>query len=426
MNKIQITPEIKISELLDNFPEIEEKLIEVAPPFKKLRNPVLRKTIAKVTTLRQASKVAEISLAELINNLRAQAGQNQIVVNDEQNKSIKSPKWVIDNKIVITYDARIDLENGSHPVAKVTKEIFTLKESELYLLITPFYPGPLVDIVKEKGFDTFTSTESESEVHTFIKKNSWNLKFRFENMNNTDFYNTLSSNYDDMINFENSLKNKMTSLKKFILPGYKTALDLGCGTGTDSISLSKIGLKVDSVDHSIGMLDKAIENAEKFKIKLNPIQSSLSALNLKNNYYDLIVSLGNTIANINKNELSYLLDNIKNHLNKDAQILFQLVNFARLPSSGTYILNEFESDTLSIIRKYEINQDDIDFIIEQKSKLKNEKNNIVTKLYPHSAEFFKLFAKNNNLKIELFGNLTKEPYVEDKSANLIILIRNEQ
>ncbi len=245
-------------------------------------------------------------------------------------------------------------------------------------------------------------------------------------MNNTEFYNTLSSNYDDMINFENSLKNKMTSLKKFILPGYKTALDLGCGTGTDSISLSKLGLKVDSVDHSNGMLDKAIENAAKFKIKLNPIQSSLSELNLKKNYYDLIVSLGNTIANINKNELSALLNNINKHINNDAKILFQLVNFARLPSSGTYILNEFESDTLSIIRKYEINPDDIDFIIEQNSKLKNEKNNIVTKLYPHSAEFFKLFAKDNNLKIDLFGNLDKAPYVEDESTNLIILMSKKK
>ena len=245
-------------------------------------------------------------------------------------------------------------------------------------------------------------------------------------MKNTEFYNTLSDNYDDMINFKNSLKNKMASLNKFLLPGYKTALDLGCGTGSDSISLSKLGLKVDSVDHSGGMLDKAIQNAGKFGIIIKPIQASLGELNLKNKCYDLIVSLGNTIANINENELSKLLDNIKGHLNKDAQVLLQLVNFAKLPISGTYILNKFESDTLSIIRKYEINTDDIDFIIEQRNKLKNERNNIVTKLYPHSARYFKLFAKNNDLKIELFGNLNKEPYVEDKSTNLIILIRNEQ
>lgn len=169
MTKIQITPEIKISELLDNFPDLEEKLIEIAPPFKKLKNPILRKTIAKVTTLRQASKVADISLAELINNLRTHAGQNQIRVDEDQNKNTKAPMWVVENKIAVTYDARIDLENGTHPVAKVTKEILKLNGNKLYLLITPFYPGPLVDIVKGKGFDVFTTSKSENEVHTFIK-----------------------------------------------------------------------------------------------------------------------------------------------------------------------------------------------------------------------------------------------------------------
>lgn len=170
MNKIQITPEIKISELLENFPEIEDKLIEIAPPFKKLKNPILRKTLGNVTTLRQASKVSEVSLAVLINGLRAAAGQNEIVVEEEQKKKTSQPDWVTQYNVKITYDARIDLENGAHPVAKVSKEILTLNEEEIYLLITPFFPGPLVDIVNEKGFEVYSDSKSADEVHTFIKK----------------------------------------------------------------------------------------------------------------------------------------------------------------------------------------------------------------------------------------------------------------
>lgn len=170
MNKIQITPEIKISELLDSYSELEEKLIQIAPPFKKLKNPILRKTLAKATTLRQASKVGGISLAELINTLRNEAGQNEILVEESQVSHEGQPDWVIDENIKITYDARIDLENGNHPVGKVTKEILTLEKNDIYLLITPFLPGPLIDIVKEKGFDTFSRTLSDNEVHTFISK----------------------------------------------------------------------------------------------------------------------------------------------------------------------------------------------------------------------------------------------------------------
>jgi Domain of unknown function (DUF1858) len=169
MNELQITPEIKVSDLLDNFPELESKLIEIAPPFKKLENPALKKSLAKVTTLRQVSKIAEISLSELINGLRTAAGQNEITIEKDKSKKDLKPEWVKDENIKITYDARIDLESGNHPAAKVTKEIFTLNESELYLLITPFLPGPLIEIVKEKGFEIYTINKSSDEVHTFIK-----------------------------------------------------------------------------------------------------------------------------------------------------------------------------------------------------------------------------------------------------------------
>ncbi|MBI1931285.1 MAG: DUF1858 domain-containing protein [Ignavibacteriales bacterium] len=170
MNKLQITPETKVSDLLNNYPELEDKLIEIAPPFKKLKNPILRKTIAKVTTLRQASKVGGVSLAELINQLRIVAGQGEIKVEENKKENPTKPNWVIDENIKITYDARIDLENGAHPIAKVSKEILTLNKNDIYLLITPFLPGPLIDIVKEKGFEVFSENKSVDEVYTYIVK----------------------------------------------------------------------------------------------------------------------------------------------------------------------------------------------------------------------------------------------------------------
>jgi Domain of unknown function (DUF1858) len=169
MNKLQITPEIKISELLDNFPELESKLFEIAPPFKKLKNPALKKSLAKVTTLRQVSKIAEISLSELINGLRTAAGQNEITIEKDKSKKDLKPEWVKEENIKFTYDARIDLENGNHPAAKVSSEILALNKDELYLLVTPFLPGPLVEIIKEKGFEVYSTNKSSDEIHTFIK-----------------------------------------------------------------------------------------------------------------------------------------------------------------------------------------------------------------------------------------------------------------
>ena len=75
MEKVIITPETKIYDLLENYPALENKLIEIAPVFSKLKNPVLRRTIAKVTSIKQAALVGNVSLNHLVNELRKEVGQ---------------------------------------------------------------------------------------------------------------------------------------------------------------------------------------------------------------------------------------------------------------------------------------------------------------------------------------------------------------
>ena len=170
-NKLQITPQTIVADLLKTYPELEDKLIEIAPVFKKLKNPVLRKTIAKVTSLKQAATIGSVALPTLINELRKVVGQELLVKSEEQSSAIvEKPGWVIEENIKLTYDAREDLENGVHPVSKVVKDIETLSGDELYLLITPFIPLPLIDIVNKKGFIAHSEKTEENKFSTFIKR----------------------------------------------------------------------------------------------------------------------------------------------------------------------------------------------------------------------------------------------------------------
>jgi len=167
--KLDITPKTLVGDLLKNYPQLEDKLIEIAPVFKKLKNPVLRRTVIKVTTLKQAAVVGGVSLSLLINELRKAAGLDDSEIEEDVFESVKpKPVWVEENKIVKEYDAREDLENGNHPAAKVTKDILELKENENYLLITPFVPAPLIKIMEDKGFETFTEKVEEEFVKTFV------------------------------------------------------------------------------------------------------------------------------------------------------------------------------------------------------------------------------------------------------------------
>ena len=67
---ISITPETKLGALLETFPELEPVLMEMSPRYKKLRSPVLRKTVAKIATLHQVARIGNIPVKDLINRLR--------------------------------------------------------------------------------------------------------------------------------------------------------------------------------------------------------------------------------------------------------------------------------------------------------------------------------------------------------------------
>ena len=90
-----ITPDMKVGALLEAYPELEEVLIELAPVFAKLRNPVLRRTVAKVTTLRQAASVGGLSLGDMIGRLRSAAGcSDEWRDEDSDDTEAGRPAWM--------------------------------------------------------------------------------------------------------------------------------------------------------------------------------------------------------------------------------------------------------------------------------------------------------------------------------------------
>lgn len=167
---VLITPDIRIYDMLNAYPQLEDKLIELAPVFLKLKNPVLRKTITKVTTLKQASLVGRVSLSILINELRSAVGQGNTELANEKSAAASKPEWASEKTASVIYDAREDLESGVHPVNRVVKECSDMRAGGVYLLMTPFTPAPLIDMLVSKGFDVFSEEESPAKVNTYIKK----------------------------------------------------------------------------------------------------------------------------------------------------------------------------------------------------------------------------------------------------------------
>lgn len=166
---LEITPQTLVGDFLNSYPNLENELVEISPVFQKLKNPILRKTVARVATLKQAAVIANISVGELINKLRSAAGQIETEIVREIKTKIQKPDWVKKENIKFEYDVSLDLENGIHPAAKVTKEVLRLNPGEIYLIISPFIPAPLLKILEEKGFAVFTETISENTFYNYVK-----------------------------------------------------------------------------------------------------------------------------------------------------------------------------------------------------------------------------------------------------------------
>lgn len=241
-------------------------------------------------------------------------------------------------------------------------------------------------------------------------------------MENYNFFDHLSSDYDEMISLKNSIVNKKKFLIKYLDEDYETALDLGCGTGADSIALSQLGLKVTAVDQSEKMIEKAKKNAVSNNANINFVKSNIVEYSNNKQKFDLIVSLGNTLANITKQELHILFNKLSDYLKSDGKIIIQLINFFKLPSSGKFLLNKYSDESIEIIREYDIHNDYIDFIITREYKTNKSSDRIITKIYPHSEQMIRDLANENKIQITFFGNLAKDVYIKEKSENLVAVV----
>lgn len=162
-----ITPDMKVGELLRFYPGLEDELVAVAPAFEKLRNPVLRRTVAKVTTLRQAARVGGVTVGEIIGRLRCAAGLEEPWQGDEGGSGTSErPSWVDDVAVVATRDLRPEIEAGEHPLPAVMGLVRELAPGQALMLVTPFIPAPMIDRITGDGFLAWTLQVGPEEFHT--------------------------------------------------------------------------------------------------------------------------------------------------------------------------------------------------------------------------------------------------------------------
>ena len=172
-NQVSIDESTKVAALLDSYPELEDVLIGIAPPFKKLRNPILRRSVAKVASLRQAAAVARMSVVELVNRLRAEVGQPPIGQADSNAETAylgMRPEWFDAANVVESIEEQSLPDDGPMPLVTLLKRANDLKGSEIIELRSNFLPAPGIDAMSKKGFLVWTKEAEPGKFRTYFRK----------------------------------------------------------------------------------------------------------------------------------------------------------------------------------------------------------------------------------------------------------------
>jgi len=169
-NTLIITPKTKVLQLIEQYPQLEDILIEYAPAFKKLKNPVLRKTVARVATLQQAASIGNVKVEDLINRLREEVGQDLLQESEDVSYNVKRPEWFDEEKIDAELDAGEMLEEGEQPVNQVITDLKKLPTDKIYKLKAPFVPAPIIDKATSLGFEHWVDKKSTDKVEVYFFK----------------------------------------------------------------------------------------------------------------------------------------------------------------------------------------------------------------------------------------------------------------
>lgn len=245
---------------------------------------------------------------------------------------------------------------------------------------------------------------------------------------NSSFYDEIASDYDEMISFESAVGKKKTLLKNLIDPTVKTVADIGCGTGVDSIALSLNGLNVSAFDPSEKMISVAKMNSKKMNAGVEFY--SYTADNIPkefDNKFDLIVSLGNTFANISEDKFSQSFKRCYDILKPNGQLLIQVLNYKKILEENQRIVNITESDNKFFIRFYDFDNDQISFNILNFSKVKTSDYKLSsTRIYPYQLEDYQSALTNVGFtNIKFYGDLKFSEFIPYQSKDLIVLTNKD-
>lgn len=162
----------RISVVLGRDERMLDVLLAASPTFAHLKNPIMRKTMAKLATVEHAARVAGLDAQALLDRL------NQALLGDAytptsgvaQAAAVDEPEGpkpdIVANATaerILDCDVREDLNAGREPLARILGDAVRLPEGHLLKVRAIFEPAPLYSVLGKKGLTHFTERLADDD-----------------------------------------------------------------------------------------------------------------------------------------------------------------------------------------------------------------------------------------------------------------------
>jgi uncharacterized protein (DUF2249 family) len=186
---MKISENTKISQLIKQNPDSIEVIASINKHFNKLRNPVLRKLLAPRVSIADAAKIGgstvEVFLAKL-KEIGFEIDNTKYAKMEEQAETNASKMENIDKNKLVTIDVRPTIEAGNDPFKTLMEATKKLDADGVLLVINSFEPLPLINNLRDKGFDHKIERPEEGVVHTYFFKSKDAAKVELQQVEETD------------------------------------------------------------------------------------------------------------------------------------------------------------------------------------------------------------------------------------------------
>ncbi|HEY0770421.1 MAG TPA: DUF2249 domain-containing protein [Sphingobacteriaceae bacterium] len=170
-----INSQTKIAALIKHHPEALEAIITLSPDFKKLRNPILRKLMAGRTSIAMASKIGGCTPQDFFDKLKPYGFEAEnLPETEEEVLTAKSPLPEFIKELqethIVPLDVRAMLAGGNDPLKLIQQTVKELKEGQVLKIINTFEPTPLIKLLGNQGFQSYTDIIENDHIETYFYK----------------------------------------------------------------------------------------------------------------------------------------------------------------------------------------------------------------------------------------------------------------